>query len=142
MTRLPPSRVRAIALAWLPAVLYMALIWAISSLSLPDLSIDRFPFRDKGIHAVEYFVLGFLVAHAALRTWPERPRARIAAVALLVTCGWGVLDEIHQAFVPGRSSDLLDVVADLVGALAGTTARLALSALGPRAAASQPDGAS
>jgi len=27
-----------------------------------------------------------------------------------------VSDEIHQAFVPGRSSDTLDVVADLTGA--------------------------
>lgn len=123
------SRARSIALAWLPAVLYMALIWALSSMALGELPIDRFPFRDKGLHLVEYLVLGFLVTHASLRTWPDRPRARIAAVALLVTCAWGVLDEIHQAFVPGRSTDLADVVADLMGALIGSTTRLGLSAL-------------
>jgi len=35
-----------------------------------------------------------------------------------------VLDEIHQAFVPGRSSDLADLVADGLGACAGTLARI------------------
>ncbi|MDQ3035522.1 MAG: VanZ family protein [Myxococcota bacterium] len=126
-----------IALAWLPAFLYMALIWALSSMSTIDLPIDEFPFRDKGIHAVEYLILGFLVTHAALRSWPERSRARLAAVALLVTCGWGVLDEIHQAFVPGRSPDLLDLVADLIGALIGSTSRLALAAMRGRRATSE-----
>lgn len=132
-------RARDVALAWLPAVLYMALIWAVSSIALGELPIDRFPFRDKGLHLVEYLVLGFLVTHASLRTWPDRARTRIAAVALLVTCAWGILDEIHQAFVPGRSSDLVDVVADLIGALIGSTARLGLSALkAARAHSSEP----
>lgn len=124
-----------IALAWLPAFSYMALIWAVSSMALPDVPIDRFPFRDKGVHAVEYALLAFLVTHASLLTWPDRPRSRIAAVALLVTCGWGVLDEIHQAFVPGRSSDLLDLVADLTGALVGSSARLGLALLRDRGSA-------
>jgi VanZ family protein len=35
-----------------------------------------------------------------------------------------VLDEIHQAFVPGRSADLLDIVADSVGVTLGTLLRL------------------
>ncbi|UJR81188.1 VanZ family protein [Sandaracinus amylolyticus] len=116
-----------IALAWLPAVLYMALIWALSSIALPELPIDHLPLRDKGVHMIEYAVLAFLVAHASLRTWPDRTRARVAAVAVLVTCGWGVLDEIHQAFVPGRATDAIDLLADVVGAIVGSTARLVVS---------------
>lgn len=119
--------VRRIALAWLPALLYMGLIWAVSSMELPDLPIARFPLRDKGVHALEYAGLALVVTHAVLRTWPDRSRVRLALVAVLVTCAWGVLDEIHQAFVPGRSSDVLDLVADIAGAIAGTSARLALS---------------
>ncbi len=57
----------AVALAWLPAALYMALIWTISSLSLTDVSVSRVPLGDKGVHFVEYGVLAFLLAHAALR---------------------------------------------------------------------------
>src|SRR5690606_13731863 len=87
-----------------------------------------FPLRDKGVHAIEYAVLAFLVKHAVLRSWPERARMRLAAVALLIACGWGVLDEVHQAFVPGRSPDLPDLVADFVGAIVGSTARVGISA--------------
>jgi hypothetical protein len=136
MIRRAASRV---ALAWLPALLYMGLIWALSSMSEIDVPVERFPFRDKGVHAAEYALLAFLVTHASLRTWPDRPRPRIAAVALLVTAGWVVLDEIHQAFVPGRSSDALDLVADLLGAIAGSGARLALSVLPARARGPQPE---
>jgi VanZ family protein len=33
--------------------------------------------------------------------------------------GFGVSDEFHQAFVPGRSVEILDGVADLVGGFLG-----------------------
>lgn len=115
-----------IVLAWLPAVLYMALIWALSSISLPDLPLERVPLRDKGVHFVEYGVLGMLVAHATLRTWPHRAASRTLSLALLITLSWAVLDEIHQAFVPGRSAEALDLVADAAGALAGAGFRFAV----------------
>lgn len=114
---------RRVALAWLPAVSWMALIWFVSSLAQPDFPVSSFPLRDKGVHFVVYASLGFFVAHAALRTWSDRPRVRLLATAVFVTVMWGVLDEIHQAFVPGRSSDTLDVVADGVGAVVGTGLR-------------------
>lgn len=103
---------------WVPAIAYMALIWALSSqsnaISLPDL-----PWHDKGAHFIEYAVLGALVAYAVLRTWPALGMLRALALAALLTSAWGYLDEIHQAFVPGRNSDLRDWVADTLGAIAG-----------------------
>lgn len=119
---------RRTALAWAPAILYMALIWTVSSFDLGPPS-DDLPHFDKLVHFVEYGVLGFLVAHACFRTWPRHHRLRTAALAVLVTVLWGWLDEIHQAFVPGRSSEALDLVADTLGALAGTAARAALHLL-------------
>ena len=38
--------------------------------------------------------------------------------ALLLTCVYAYLDEFHQRFVPGRSYDLYDLLADVIGALA------------------------
>lgn len=108
---------------WVPAVLYMGLIWTLSSMSLDLPSIDRVPLRDKGVHFLEYGGLGFLLAHATFRTWPRHSRLRTAALAILITVLWGVLDEMHQAFIPGRSPEALDVVADACGATAGTLAR-------------------
>ncbi len=67
---------------------------------------------DKAVHAV---VFGLL----ALWIWlPSRaaPAARGAWAVGLAT-GWGALDEVHQAFVPGRSSDGWDLLADGLGAV-------------------------
>jgi VanZ family protein len=112
------------AVAWLPVGLYMAVIWGLSSLGHPAVPVELFPFEDKGIHALEYGLLAVLVSHAVLRTWPSRGPLRLGAVAVLITVGWGVMDEIHQAFVPGRSADILDLAADAAGAAAGTVARV------------------
>lgn len=120
---------RTVVLAWLPAAAYMLTIWLVSSFELPSFPTSSFPLRDKGVHLVEYGVLGFLVAHACLRTFASRPRARIALFAILFGTLWGVLDEMHQAFVPGRSADVLDVVADVSGVTLGTLARLVVSAV-------------
>jgi VanZ family protein len=108
---------RSILLAWLPVIAYMGLIWFLSSrpISVP---LVWFPHRDKVVHLLEYGTLGALAARAihgsmliSLRT------ALISGFALSV--GWGALDEVHQAFVPKRSADLLDLAADIVGALLG-----------------------
>lgn len=117
--------------AWAPAVFYMALIWTLSSFSF-DAPIEHVPLRDKGVHFVEYGVLGFLLAHACLATWPRHHVLRTAALAVLITVLWGWLDEIHQAFVPGRSCDALDLVADTAGALVGAAARTAVQRLRAR----------
>lgn len=118
-----PTRAELV-LAWLPALLVMGLIWAMSSLETPIAPTESFPLRDKGAHALEYAGLGFLVSHATLRTWPRYAVWRRAAVGLLIAVAWGVLDEIHQAFVPGRTPDALDLVADFVGATVGVALRV------------------
>ncbi|GAB5541240.1 MAG: VanZ family protein [Sandaracinaceae bacterium] len=115
-----------VAFAWAPALFYMGLIWVLSSMELTALPIEDFPLRDKGVHMLEYGVLGFLVAHAARRTWPGRAPWRTFSVAVWITVLWGLLDEVHQAFVPGRSSEALDLVADTLGALTGAGARHAI----------------
>jgi len=105
--------------AWRFALLYMALIFLISSFQVHVPGIERIPLRDKGIHFVEYGLLGWLCAAASSRTWPSVSPWRIAAFAVFVSTLWGLSDEIHQAFVPGRCSELADVVADLLGSIAG-----------------------
>ena len=113
-----------VVLAWLPALAYMALIWTISSIELPELPIDRVPWRDKGVHFVEYGVLGFLVAHAVFRTWPHHPMTRTVPLAMMIGVAWGTLDEIHQSFVPGRFAEVADIFADSLGVVFGTLARV------------------
>ncbi|MGB3050150.1 MAG: VanZ family protein [Polyangiales bacterium] len=97
----------------------MALIFVISSFEIEIPGIRLIPLRDKGIHLVEYAALGWLCATASRRSWPSASSWRTAAFAVFVSVLWGLSDEIHQAFVPGRSAELSDVVADLFGSIAG-----------------------
>jgi VanZ family protein len=105
----------------------MALIFVISSFELEVPGIRHFPLRDKGIHFLEYAVLGWLCAAASSRTWPSASAWRTVAFAVFISALWGLSDEIHQAFVPGRSSEVADVIADLFGSMAGAAASLLLS---------------
>lgn len=102
-------------LRWGPALLWAAAIFTLSSqATLPR--VPDFVAWDKLQHALGYAVGGFLLARA-LRGHPR-------AVALAAALGsmYGVSDEVHQAFVPGRNSDVLDWAADTVGVLAGVAA--------------------
>jgi len=108
-------------LAWLPALGYMGLIWVLSSMAL-KVNFQPVPFRDKGVHFVEYGALAVLLSIAFRGTWPTAPLRRPAFYAAVTTVLWGLLDEIHQAYVPGRSSDPWDLLADALGAIAGTLA--------------------
>lgn len=112
-----PTR-RRIA-AWLPALMYMALIWTLSSMPM-QVSLASIPFKDKGAHAIEYGTLAFLFSHAIRKTWPATPLWRVLLYAVGLTFVWGFLDEVHQAFVPGRNSDSADLLADTVGATLGS----------------------
>ncbi len=100
---------------------YMALIFVLSSMHFQVPQMEHFPLRDKGVHFLEYLILGYLCAGAALKTWPERPPLRALAVGVLIAAAWGLSDELHQSFVPGRSADIADALADTLGALAGAT---------------------
>jgi VanZ family protein len=97
----------------------MALIFVISSIEVEVPGLLYIPLRDKGIHFVEYAVLGWLCAAASSRSWPSVPAWRTAAFAVFVSVLWGLSDEIHQALVPGRSPEFGDVIADLFGSIAG-----------------------
>jgi VanZ family protein len=66
-------------------------------------------------HWAGYFGLGLL----AVRAWggglpPARPSAYVLGVAL--TSAYGVSDEWHQSFVPGRVADWRDAAMDALGA--------------------------
>lgn len=45
--------------------------------------------------------------------------AGLFAGSLLITLGYGVFDEFHQYFVPGRYASLTDLLLNLTGALLG-----------------------
>lgn len=113
---------------WLPVVAYAALIFYLSSKTGHQLPRWWFMRYDKVLHACEYGGLGFLLTNAlgARRWW----------LAALVALLFGVTDEFHQTFVPGRQgNDLGDLTADAVGATLGALSFVVLTRLLRRARA-------
>ena len=122
---MPLTPRQRILVAWLPAVAYTLLIWWLSSQAFELAFMERVPLRDKGVHFLEYGTLSFFIVHAYVVTWPRRG-AMTLVHTVLCTMALGLLDELHQSFVPGRSPDVRDVLADCVGGFVGA---LAVSAL-------------
>jgi VanZ family protein len=96
-------------------VAYAALIFYLSSQPNP-LPILTSRFSDKLLHLVEY------AAFAVVATWGLSHLMALpgaARWAALVGSVYGATDEFHQWFVPHRSADVADWVADTIGALLG-----------------------
>jgi VanZ family protein len=97
----------------------MAAIFIVSS--LPEAPLPT-SVTDKSAHWLAYAALGVLVIRALGGGLPAQVTIRVALLALLITIGYGITDEIHQAFVPGRVADVADLYADAAGAAAATVA--------------------
>jgi VanZ family protein len=106
------ARVRLVL--WAPVVLLLAYQTYLSAQSrLPGLGID-IPHLDKLEHAAYFFLTGLLAVRAA-RFGEGWGRGKTAVFLLLCAVLWGCLDEIHQSFVPMRSVEIADVLADTAG---------------------------
>jgi VanZ family protein len=70
----------------------------------------------KGAHFTVFLVLAFCVAHS-LKYYMKR--RLLFFLAWGIAAFYGVLDEIHQYFVPGRACEILDMVINASGAFVG-----------------------
>ena len=95
--------------AWAPVVAVCAVLFWLSSQS--QLPSPHIPNIDKVEHATAYGILAWLAMRAFGASSLD------AAWGVVLASLYGVSDEIHQAFVPGRSSDVFDWMADTAGAL-------------------------
>lgn len=97
------------ALAYLPLVL-----WAAAVLTLGTLQLNAPPMTegwDKAAHFVMYGVGG------AIAAWTGRAEGgRAGLVALFIVLVTGVADEMHQSTLATRQGDIMDWIADAVGA--------------------------
>ena len=100
-------------LLWAPVVAYMAAIFYLSAQSSPP-TPGGVP--DKLAHAIEYFGLGVVVFRAVAGGLGARVTAARAMATMIIAVAYGVSDEVHQIFVPERTADARDLLADAAGA--------------------------
>jgi VanZ family protein len=108
-------------LLWLPALLWAGVIFWLSSLSHPPSPGPEFLYKDKVGHWMLYCVLGWAVAYA-LRRGFNLSLPKTVILAILITSTYGATDEFHQRFVPNRTCDVIDWVADTLGGSAAAAA--------------------
>jgi VanZ family protein len=101
-----------------------AILW-LSSLSPEDLPEAAFAFWDKLNHFAAFTVGGWLAAGAVRTSHHTARRSKIVGLAVLLIATFGLLDESLQTITPGRSgADVLDWIADVLGALTGALLNL------------------
>jgi VanZ family protein len=105
----------------LPAVFAAALIWFLSSQSILP--------KPKGILGFDKLqhLLAFAVLTGAVCLWVPRKKWKARSlffmmIAAAIGSAYGIIDEVHQFFVPGRDCNVWDWIADTLGAFAGALA--------------------
>jgi VanZ family protein len=103
----------------------MAAIFVVSG--MPNLGRLPADTSDKVAHFAAYSVLGGLLARAlAGAAWAGYTKSTVWQAWTLATL-YALTDELHQAFVPGRTPSFGDGVADSGGALFGALLALAIA---------------
>jgi len=102
---------------WGPVVACAGLIFVLSSLSLWKIKV-RLPDvlgADKVVHTIEYGALGLVLARA-VHPAGRRFAWHHALIVIVATSIYGVSDELHQYYTPGRMPSVWDAAADVLGA--------------------------
>jgi len=109
---------------FVPAIVYYALIFILSSqnfdVALPGRGLD------KVAHFIEFSLLGFFLSLGYFNAF-SFPSGIKAFLVFFTGLPLGILDELHQHFVAGRTSALTDVLADGAGIIAGILVYLYLA---------------
>ena len=124
----------------LPALIIMGISWYLSSGTLETVQLPS--VSDKLIHLVCFAGLGFFWTWWFKKEyWLQSPLKLILYVTLIVAA-YGLVDEIHQYFVPGRYASTLDWLADVaggfLGGIAGFVGALILKKIGIKSSDSLP----
>jgi VanZ family protein len=109
---------------WVPPIAWAAIILILTSITGADLPRLPFADADKVAHGALYGVLGLLSLRASWR--PGRVGWSLVVVLASVAL-MSALDEWHQQFISGRSVELLDWLADCLGATVGAVAASAMA---------------
>ncbi len=117
---------------WLPLLAYAGIIALLSSLSTPRIHLatlanvflvvpsDQFTtINDKLVHITEYTILGLLTYRAIQYSWGNKLGPFSAFLTIILVAFYGVIDEIHQWFIPLRNMESMDLMADILGGLIG-----------------------
>ena len=103
-----------LALGWAGVLYYLS---AQPGTDTPPL----FMHQDKIMHFFAFGLLGFLTMGAIRTRGRTHHNWQVWLIVLLVGL-YGMVDEFHQHFVPGRDASIYDIAADMAGGIMGAWA--------------------
>lgn len=112
--------IKKLVIYWLPVVLWMGLIYFLSSfhkLQASPVGWQDFIVR-KTAHFLEYAILFVLTCRGLNFTSGMSFRKKLLT-SLIVTILYALSDEFHQTKVNGRTGKFLDIWVDSLGAIGG-----------------------
>ncbi|MDQ5951222.1 MAG: hypothetical protein QG639_499 [Patescibacteria group bacterium] len=117
MTTTSNSTLRTYGLAYIPVIIWAAVIFIFSSQqTLPSLETSVFDFVfKKGAHMFVYAVLYLLLVRAVKKT-VSHDSATYFWLPIVLVVAYAITDETHQQFVPGRYGTIRDIGFDVLGA--------------------------
>lgn len=107
-----------IKLIYVPLVTYWLILFGLTT--FPTKSLPSVAFSDKIKHFIAYFILTVLLKFALHFQEKYDISLKVCGLITLGIIGfYGLLDEIHQYFIPGRYCEFYDWVANILGGLIG-----------------------
>jgi VanZ like family len=103
-------------LSKLPLLVASAGIFYFSSLPQPPFVLTSFQWQDKVLHLAAYFAYGITIALAIHVHQSISSKKKMTLIGLIGFL-YALSDEFHQSFVPGRTSELGDIIADWIGVI-------------------------
>ena len=97
-------------------ILHAVLIWMFGYVDVLTFGLVHHVIR-KSAHFTEYAILSALWFRALRLGLPSLWQIRWALIGLIASLSVAIMDELHQSFVPSRTSSARDVLLDFCGAL-------------------------
>ncbi|BHH84028.1 VanZ family protein [Desulforhopalus sp. 52FAK] len=100
-----------------PMVVVMGTIFFLSHQRGDEITLPDFSNSDLVAHMLAYGVLAATILYAWEKSYRTLYPVKVILLTVITCLIYGISDEFHQSFIPGRYVSVLDVVADTVGPL-------------------------
>jgi VanZ family protein len=98
---------------WIPAAFIIGVSWYLSGKETIE-HMPNFFNADKIVHLICFAGLSFWISFGA-----DAKKISALRIPVLLTSLYGIVDELHQSFTPGRECSFFDWTADFFGAWIG-----------------------